>query len=205
MTKTRKGILAALFCLGGMVGMAQAQSPDAAPVVTGGVDAAEGAGNPAGDPPAAPATEVAAPASPAAPPPRPANVYVRKVKAPLNQIYKRVFTSLENNGYFVIVEPNIGRNLAHFASRWGKDYNRNKLEGIRSMVFCNGWYANQVSNADPDMLALCPLHITLVHKAGETRILFVRPSQVAFDSPARAVALELEQDVIRTIEEGLPR
>ncbi len=43
-------------------------------------------------------------------------------------------------------------------------YNRSKLSAIRSMVFCNGWYANQVSNKDPHMLALCPLHMTLIEK-----------------------------------------
>lgn len=129
-------------------------------------------------------------------------VYVKQVKGEMQKIYKRVFNALEANGYYVIFEPNIGRNLSHFAERWGKDYNKNKLEAIRSMVFCNGWYANQVSNLDPDMLALCPLHITLTHKAGLTRVLFIRPSRVAANSPARDVALELEQDVIRTIEMG---
>ncbi|MGD8407908.1 MAG: DUF302 domain-containing protein, partial [Thiohalophilus sp.] len=79
-------------------------------------------------------------------------------------------------------------------------YNRNKLEEIRSMVFCNAWYANQISNADPELLALCPLHLTLIHKKGMTTILFVRPSQVAADSPAKKVATELENDVINTIE-----
>ena len=131
-------------------------------------------------------------------------VYVRQVKAPMDKVYNRIYSSLENNGYFVIIEPNIGKNLAHFAQRWGKDYNKNKLESIRSMVFCNGWYANQVSNMDPEMLALCPLHITLTHKAGMTQVLFVRPGRVAVGSPAEEVALELEQDVIRSIEEGLP-
>ena len=53
------------------------------------------------------------------------------------------------------------------------------------------------------MLALCPLHISLVYKDGITRILFVRPSLVATGSPAEKIALELEQDVIRAIEEGL--
>ena len=133
------------------------------------------------------------------------SVFVREVNAPISTVYKQVFTSLENNGYFVIIEPNIGKNLAHFAQRWGKEYNRNKLEAIRSMVFCNGWYANQVSNSDPDMLALCPLHITLYYKDKKTRIVFVRPSQIAQESPAFKVALELEQDVIRTIEEGLSK
>jgi len=130
-------------------------------------------------------------------------LYVKKIKSPLNIVYKKVFTSLDNNGYFVVFEPNIGRNLAHFEKRWGNDYNKNKLESIRSMVFCNGWYANKVSNADPNMLALCPLHITLIHKKGTTSILFVRPGSVAVNSPAAEIANELEQDVIRSIEEAL--
>ncbi len=132
-------------------------------------------------------------------------VYVKKIKSPLNTVYKKVFTSLDNNGYFVVFEPNIGRNLAHFEKRWGNDYNKNKLESIRSMVFCNGWYANKVSNADPNMMALCPLHITLIHKKGMTSILFVRPGSVAVNSPAEEIAIELEQDVIRSIEEALVR
>ncbi len=130
-------------------------------------------------------------------------LYVREVPASMNATYMAVFTELENNGFVVVFEPNLGRNLAMFASRWGADYNRNHLEGIRSMVFCNGWYANRISNADPDLLALCPLHLTLVHKQGRTRVLFVRPSRVAAGSPAEPVALELEQDIIRAVEAGV--
>ncbi len=129
-------------------------------------------------------------------------VFVHKVKGKMNKIYKRLFTGLENNGYYVIFEPNIGRNLAHFAKRWGKDYNKNKLDSIRSMVFCNGWYANKISNEDPDMLALCPLHVTLVHKEGYTRVLFVKPGILSQGSAANSIALELEQDVIRIIKES---
>ena len=129
-------------------------------------------------------------------------LFVHKVKKPLNDVYKRLFTLLENNGYFIIFEPNIGRNLAHFAKRWGKDYNKNKLEEIRSMIFCNGWYANQVSNYDPDMTALCPLHITLTYKEGLTKILFIRPGQISKHSPANTIATELEQDIIRIIKES---
>jgi len=130
-------------------------------------------------------------------------IYEKDVKGDMDKTYKQVFSGLENNGYYVIFEPNIGKNLASFKQRWGKDYNKNQLEGIRSMVFCNAWYANQMSNADPQMLALCPLHISLVYKDGVTRILFVRPSLVATGSPAEKLALELEQDVVRTIESSL--
>jgi len=130
-------------------------------------------------------------------------VYVKRVGGPFPTVYKRVFDSLENNSFFVLFEPDIGRNLKLFATRWGKDYNRNHLKQIRSIVFCNGAYANQIGNADPRMLALCPLHITLIQRAGVTSILFVRPSRVAAGSPAESVALNIEQDVIRAIENGV--
>ncbi len=151
------------------------------------------------------AEETAPPVSDATAPPPPVvepSVYVKKVKGEFAATYKTVFTALENNGYYVVFEPNIGRTLSNFAQRWGKNYNKNKLDAVRSMVFCNAWYANEISNMDSEMLALCPLHITLIHKKGVTSILFVRPSQVASDSAAKKVVTELEQDVIRAIEQG---
>lgn len=152
---------------------------------------------------AAGAAESAAASAP--PAPTEPRIYVKRVKMDFARAYQRVFNGLENNGYFVILEPNMGRNLAHFAQRWGENYNRNRLEQFRSIVFCNGWYANEIGNRDPDLLALCPLHLTLIHKEGITSVLFVRPSQVAAHSPAKAVATELEQDIVRVIEEALSR
>jgi len=128
------------------------------------------------------------------------NVRVWSVDKTLTAVYKVVYQHLESNNFFVVFEPDIQDNLSHFAERWGEDYNRNKLEGIRAMVFCNGWYANQVSNADPDMLAMCPLHITLVQQLGQTRILFVRPSVVAAGSKAQRIARELEDDVFKAVD-----
>lgn len=127
-------------------------------------------------------------------------IYDRTVQGGMDEVYKKVFTALENNSYYVLFEPNIGKNLSHFAKRWGDDYNKNKLTSIRSMVFCSGWYANKISNLDPSMLALCPLRITLYSKNKETHILFIRPGKVAGPSKAQKVAKELEDDVIRTIE-----
>ena len=130
-------------------------------------------------------------------------VRVWSVDKDLDTTYPVVYQALEANKFFVVFEPDIQNNLSRFAERWGDDYNRNKLEGIRAMVFCNGWYANQVSNADPDMLALCPLHITLVQQGGSTRILFVKPSAVAQGSKAEALAGELEKAVADAIAEAL--
>lgn len=134
-----------------------------------------------------------------APNPQEPTVFERKIHRDAAEVYKQLFTALENNGYFVVFETNIGKNLSRFEQRWGEDYNKNKLESIRSMIFCNGWYANQVSNHDPKMLALCPMHITLVTKNGITSVLYVRPGVVAKDSPAKNIAEEMEQDIVRII------
>lgn len=121
----------------------------------------------------------------------------------LETSYKVIYNTLEEHRFFVVFEPDIQANLEGFAERWGDDYNRNRLEGIRAMVFCNGWYANAVSNADPDMMALCPLHITLIQQDGSTRILFVRPTAVAHGSKAETIAAELEQAVAEALDQAV--
>lgn len=132
-------------------------------------------------------------------------VYKASAPAGFDAVYDSVYRSLEEHRLYVVFEPDIGKNLAGFAERWGEDYNRSQLERIKSMVFCNAWYANQVSNADPDLVALCPLHLTLTHKAGVTSVLFVRPDFVARGSAAEAVAKELTAEVITAIEDGIQR
>ncbi len=100
-------------------------------------------------------------------------------------------------------EPGIGHSLASFAPRWGEDDNRKQLGGIRAMVFCNAWYTNQVSNLEPRLLALCPLHLTLYRQAGTTQVVFLRPTRVGSDSQALELLQELESAVSAAVEQGL--
>lgn len=131
-------------------------------------------------------------------------VYRQQVDKPVVDVYDSVYKSLEEARFFVVFEPDIGENLARFSDKWGEDYNRNNISAIRSMVFCNGWYANKVSNLDPDMLGFCPLHLTLTEHAGKTTVLFNRPSVIAQNSPAKALLMEIEAEVISAIQKGLP-
>jgi uncharacterized protein (DUF302 family) len=130
-------------------------------------------------------------------------VLVWKLDHDLETAYTIIYKTLEKNRFYVVFEPNIQRNLSGFAERWGDNYNRNNLQGIRALVFCNVWYTNEISNADPDMLAMCPLHITLIQQQGSTRALFVRPTLVAADSKALAIARELEQDISKAMDEAI--
>jgi hypothetical protein len=130
-------------------------------------------------------------------------VYEKSAKIPLARATKLVSQKLDAAGYAVVDTLPISDNLKHMAKTWGADYNRNKLEGITALVFCNGGYVNQVSNLDPTLLGLCPLHLTLTHKAGITTVLFNRPSAIAVGSPAEKLLHDVEGEVTQAIEAAL--
>ena len=130
-------------------------------------------------------------------------VYQQTVNKPVSAVYDKLYKSLEDARFFVVFEPNIGANLARFSEKWGDEYNRNNISEIRSMIFCNGWYANKVSNLDPDMLGFCPLHVTLIERDGKTTVLFNRPGAIVKNSPAKDLLVKIESEVIAAIELGL--
>jgi uncharacterized protein (DUF302 family) len=130
-------------------------------------------------------------------------VFEKSAKMPLARATKQVTQKLDAAGYAVVDELRISENLKSMAKTWGADYNRNKLEGITALVFCNGGYVNQVSNLDPTLLGLCPLHLTLTHKAGITTVLFNRPSAIAVGSPAEKLLHDVEGEVTQAIEAAL--
>lgn len=113
--------------------------------------------------------------------------------------YNKVSAALEDHRFFVVFEPDIGRSVSRFKERWGQDYNRNGFSALRSLVFCNPWYVNQVSNKDPQMLALCPLSVTLTQQGTTTRLHMLRPSVIGSDSPALELLKELEADLVKAL------
>ncbi len=127
-------------------------------------------------------------------------IYVAEVSKPVDEIYPALYQALEKARFYVIFEANIGKNLARNAEKWGENYNRNKFETVKSMVICNPEYANEVLNLDPKMMALCPLTVTVLYKAGTTTVLFEKLAPVAAGSPAEDVLWEVENTVISAIE-----
>lgn len=130
-------------------------------------------------------------------------VYKQTVNQPMEKVYPAIYKALEDARFYVVFEPFISKNISRFAEKWGEDYNQNKLDGIRSMVFCNGWYANKVSNVDPDMLALCPLSLSLYEKSENTTIVFARPTVFGGQSKAKSVLQEIEEAVTSAIKAGV--
>jgi uncharacterized protein (DUF302 family) len=130
-------------------------------------------------------------------------VFEVTVNKPMLQVYPNMLSSIDESRFYLFLELNIGNNLSNFSEKWGDDYNQSGLSAIRSIVFCNGWYANQVSNKDPKMLGLCPLHITLIEKDGKTTALFNRPTVISKSSPAHEIVVKIEQEVIKMIRNGM--
>jgi len=131
------------------------------------------------------------------------SVYKKSAAIPLDEAFNSVYLELEERNFYVIFEANIGKNISRFKDKWGDEYNQNNLGGIRSMVFCNGWFANKVSNLDPNMLALCPLRLSVIEHSGQSHILFIKPSVVGKDSPALDILINIEKTVIEAINAAM--
>lgn len=134
----------------------------------------------------------------------PQAIFTAEKKADFETTYQLVYKALEDNKFFVVFEPDIGASVGRFGKNWD-NYNQNKLERIKSMVFCNGWYANKIGNVDPKFLALCPLRLTMTHKEGITSVFFVRPDFVVKGSKAESVAKEITNGVIEAIQQALKK
>ena len=130
-------------------------------------------------------------------------VYEKSGNMPIDEAFDAVYQELEQRNFYVIFEADVGKSLSQFKEKWVENYNKNNLGGIRSLVFCNGWYANKVSNIDPTMLALCPLRLTVIERSGKAHILFVKPSFVGQNSAALPILKEIEETVIEAINTAI--
>jgi hypothetical protein len=71
------------------------------------------------------------------------------------------------------------------------------------MVFCSAWYTNEISNIDPELLALCPMHISFYRQNNITHIVFTRPTHVGQRSAAAGLLEGLEAKVSAAVEAGI--
>ena len=128
-------------------------------------------------------------------------VYERNVQAPMEVVYEAAMLELEDRGFAVVAELNIGASLAKKAWRWGDNYNRNRYTEVRSMVLCHPEQANEVLNRTPAMMAMCPVSLTVLYKEGTTTLLFDRPAYgVSAEDGAHGALSQLESDFIAALD-----
>lgn len=130
-------------------------------------------------------------------------VYEKSAKMSLSDAVSHVESALKSHKFKVVTEIPISKMLAKHKKEIGAKYNLNHLSGITGIVFCNGGIANAVSNTDPELLAACPLHLTIMEKDGMATVLFVRPSVIGSGSAAEPVLTKLEHMVTAAIDAGM--
>jgi len=130
------------------------------------------------------------------------SVYVKTIDAPMTTVYEKVLSTLGHADLIVVSEINILEKFkkAGLPEKFAKNFNTNELTGIKAIIACNGWFGNEIANADPLMMGFCPIRLTVIEKDGKTSILFVRPSVAPKDSTAYAILKKLETKVITAIE-----
>lgn len=133
------------------------------------------------------------------------NVYKSVFHAPMDEVYENVMIQFQVEKLVVVWELDI---LEEFKKKgldkkFGKNFNTSGLTSVKTFVACNGKVGNAVMNADADMMAYCPIRITLTEKDGVTSVLYVRPTSAPKDSKAYVELEKLEKQVIKAIEDSM--
>lgn len=133
------------------------------------------------------------------------NVYVATFNNPISEVQENILIQFQVENLKVVWQLEI---LDEFKKhgldkKFGKNFNTTGLSGVSTLVVCNGKIGNAVMNADANMMAYCPVRITLTEKDGKTSVLFVRPSSAPKDSKAYPALVKLEKKVIKAIEDSM--
>lgn len=132
------------------------------------------------------------------------NVYSATYKASIETIEENILQHFKEVKLVVAWKLDILEEFKKkgLEKKFGKKFNTSKLSGVRTIVACNGKFGNMIINADPTMMAYCPIRITLIEKDGKTQVLYVRPTSAPRDSKAYKILKKLEKKVIKAIEDA---
>lgn len=127
-------------------------------------------------------------------------VYELTVDSVFDHLFDKTYENLEESKMFVVKELNIGATLKKNKKRWGDNYNKNGYEEVRTLVLCNPWYANEVLNQNPRLMALCPLAVAFLHKEGRTTILYGLRAPLAEGTSSYDLFNEIDSKIITAIK-----
>ena len=127
-------------------------------------------------------------------------IYKVSVKKDFSSTLEMLTKTLDDERLYIISKADISATLKRMKGKLGKEYNKRGYTKVQSIIFCNPFYANDILNLDPDMMALRPLKIMLLEKNGKTTALFVPPSIFTQKSPAKKVLKEVEDKVKKALK-----
>jgi len=130
------------------------------------------------------------------------NVYTKTYDVSMQTLYPKLLNAMNKAHLVVVSEIDIlGKfKAAGLPKAFGKNFNTNNLTGIKAVIACNGWFGNEVANSDPEMMAYCPVRVTVVERDGKTTISYVKASSAPKDSQAYPILKKLTHKVVTIID-----
>ncbi|MCX6051688.1 MAG: DUF302 domain-containing protein [Campylobacterales bacterium] len=129
------------------------------------------------------------------------NIYKIEVNEEYDVYYPKLKKELEINHINVISEMDLIQRFteAGYAKKFGKNFNKNNIEKATSLILCNGYIGNQVSNIDVAMMAFCPIRLTVLKQGNKTIVLYVKSAPNASNPEVVTLLNTLDEVVINTV------
>lgn len=130
-------------------------------------------------------------------------LYTKVVYDSLENYYPKLLKAISDNKMNVLYEMDLIKQFKDkgYEERFGKDFNKNNLQSIKTLLICNGYVGNQVSNIDPAMMALCPIKLTVVQEANKKLIVtFLRHDSIEISKEVKELLTTLDKILINTID-----
>ena len=130
------------------------------------------------------------------------NIYQKNVDLPIEKYYPKLKAAIQSNHMNILYELDLLEKFkkSGYVEKFGEDFNRNHLKSVKTLLLCNGYVGNQISNIDPDMMALCPIRLTLISKASGTKVVFMKSSHLARSKKIKQLLATLDEILIHTID-----
>ncbi|MDD5157970.1 DUF302 domain-containing protein [Sulfurimonas sp.] len=130
------------------------------------------------------------------------SIYKKIINEPYDDYFPKLKKAIEANHMNIVSEIDLMSRFkeAGYQKKFGADFNKNKLEKVTSLVICNGYVANQISNIDIEMMAFCPVRISVIQRGGKTIVLFIKASGIATNKKAASLLKSLDDVIVHTID-----
>jgi uncharacterized protein (DUF302 family) len=130
------------------------------------------------------------------------SIYKKEVPESLKSYLPKLKKSIKDNHMNILYEMDLMEKFkkSGYAKKFGADFNKNGITSVTTLLLCNGYVGNQVSNIDPDMMVLCPIKVTLIERGNTVTVSFVKNFEVATNREVKALLLTLDHILMHTID-----
>lgn len=129
-------------------------------------------------------------------------IYKKVINEHYDLYFPKLKKAIETNHMNIISEMDLMSRFkeAGYDKKFGKDFNKNKLDKATSLIVCNGFVGNQISNIDVTMMAFCPIRITVMQQGSKTIVVFIRASGIATNPKVSSLLKSLDDVIVHTID-----